>query len=221
MSESTRAMSMARTTARAQGANRPKATSESGVAPWRPSTRPVLRSSPPVSRVIEAVPLLPARLPPKNKARPHRRVARPRADHVRRRLVQAIVALAVAAILLGRTEVVRGWPEAASLFRVIGLPVNLRGVKLAGLDTHTEADGGLPVLIVEGRIESDSRVTVAVPVLRLAVRDASGAELFTWTERPDATALRPGESLPFRARLASPPSRAYDVVVRFLHPSDG
>jgi hypothetical protein len=182
---------------------------------------PMVRSPPLVSRVIDAVPLLPARVPPKNKPRPLRRVGRPRADHVRRRFVWVMAAPAVAAILLGRTEVIRGWPEAASLFRVIGWPVNLRGLKLAEVEAHTEAEGGLPLLIVEGRIESDSRVTVTVPVLRLAVRDASGAELYVWTVRADATTLRPGESRPFHARLASPPSLAHDIVVRFVHPSDG
>jgi hypothetical protein len=182
---------------------------------------PALQSPRLASQVIDAVPFLPARTLPQNKAR-LRRCVRPRADHVRRRFVRVILALvpAVAAILLGRAEIVRGLPETASLFRGVGLPVNLRGLTLAGLDTHTEAEGGVAVLIVEGRIESDSRVAVVVPVLRLAVRDVSGAELYAWTVRPDATALRQGESLPFRARLASPPSRAYEVVVRFLHPSD-
>jgi hypothetical protein len=222
MSESTRAMSIARTApCVALPANRLEMTLQSGVTPWRPSTMPALRSPPLVPGVIDAVPLLAARVAPKNRARPHRRVVRPRTDHVRQRLVRVTVALAVAAILLGRTDVVRGWPEAASLFRIIGWPVNLRGLKLVGFATHTEAEGGLPVLIVEGRIESDSRVVVMVPTLRLAVRDAAGAELYTWAVRPDATAVRPGESLPFRARLPSPPSRAYDIAVRFLHPSDG
>jgi hypothetical protein len=32
--------------------------------------------------------------------------------------------------------------------------------------------------------------------------------------------LGPGESLPFRSRLASPPADAHDVLVRFLNPRD-
>jgi hypothetical protein len=112
-------------------------------------------------------------------------------------------------------------PEAASLFRAMGLPVNLRGLAFAGLRTRTELHDGVAVLIVEGRIESDTHSAVPVPPLRFALRDAAGAELYAWTASPDAATLGPGESLPFRARMATPPPGGNDVSVRFVRPSDG
>src|SRR5580698_2713426 len=93
------------------------------------------------------------------------------------------------------------FPEAASLFRMIGLPVNLRGLVFAGLETRTELRDGVAVLIVEGRIESDSVTAVTVPPLRIMLRDAAGAELYAWTVLPDMATLGPGESLPFHARM--------------------
>jgi hypothetical protein len=181
--------------------------------------------SPPLApQIIDAVASISPRATPGRASPAPRRRARPRGGEVRVRFLPAILALqlaAVAAVLLGRTEVVRVIPEAASLFRMIGLPVNLRGLVFAGLETRTELRDGVAVLIVEGRIESDSVTAVTVPPLRIMLRDAAGAELYAWTVLPDMATLGPGESLPFHARMASPPPGGNDVLVRFAHPSDG
>jgi hypothetical protein len=52
------------------------------------------------------------------------------------------------------------------------------------------------------------------------VLDRSGKEIYAWTARPDRTLLPPGESLPFRSRLASPPAEASGVTVRFFNRHD-
>jgi hypothetical protein len=186
-------------------------------ARWR---QPSVASPRPSVEIIDAVP---ARVPAKIKAPARRRIGPPHAAQAGRRFlpIAAVSALALAAILLGRAEIVRALPEAASLFRAVGLPVNLRGLAFADLAMRVETEDGASALVVTGRIESDSPVTVMVPALRMTVRDASGAELYAWTMRPDAAALRAGESLPFHARLVSPPPGGYDVLVRFLQPSDG
>ncbi len=185
---------------------------------------PPLRSPPLAADIIDATAAMPLYPRPKIKNPPRRRLDSARADHVRPRFLPGLVALqlaAVAAILLGRAEVVRALPETASLFRMIGLPVNLRGLAFAGVKTRTELQDGVAVLIVEGRIESNSDTAVTVPPLRIALQDAAGVELYAWTTPADAATLGPGESQPFRARMASPPPGGNDVVVRFVHPSDG
>jgi hypothetical protein len=189
-----------------------------------PDAMPLLRSPSLAPDIIDATAAMPLRARPKLKSSPRRRLDSARPDRVRPRLLPWLVALqlaAVAAILLGRAEVVRVLPETASLFRLIGVPVNLRGLAFAGLETRTELQDGLAVLIVEGRIESDSDRRVTVPPLRIALHDAAGAELYAWTTLVDAATLGPGESLPFRAQMASPPPGGNDVVVRFVQPSDG
>jgi hypothetical protein len=181
-------------------------------------------SSPPLAPqaidvVASVVPRASANITPVRRYR-----ARLRGGDRRGRFLPAIVALqlaAVAAILLGRAEVVRAMPEAASLFRLIGLSVNLRGLVFTGLATRIERQGGVAVLIVEGNIASRSDSTVAVPPLRFALRNVAGAELYAWTVLPEAAMLGPGESLPFRAKMASPPPGANDLQVRFALPSDG
>jgi len=171
-------------------------------------------SPPLVPRVIDATAAIAPRATPNIKAPPvPRHRARPRGGRPWARFLPAVTALA-------RVEVVRVMPEAAPLFRMIGLPVNLRGLVFAGVGTRTERQDGSAVLIVEGRIESDSHSAVAVPPLRFALRDAAGTEVYAWTAPPDAATLGPGESLPFQARMISPPRAGNDVLVRFAHPAD-
>jgi hypothetical protein len=59
-----------------------------------------------------------------------------------------------------------------------------------------------------------------VPRLRFAVRNATGQEIYAWTAKPSRSILEPGDKLPFRSRLASPPADASDVLVRFANAND-
>jgi hypothetical protein len=74
--------------------------------------------------------------------------------------------------------------------------------------------------VVEGNIASASTRAVEVPRLRFSVRNRSGQEVYAWTALPTRTVLAPGETLPFRSRLASPPPDARDVLVRFFNRRD-
>jgi hypothetical protein len=196
------------------------------VWPWPDLSTMLTVPSPPLAPpMIDAVASTAPRARPDLETSPvARHRVRSRGGERRATFLPAILALqsaAIAAVLLGRVEVVRAMPEAASFFRMIGLPVNLRGLVFAGLETRTERHDGVAVLIVEGRIESESRSAVMVPPLRFALRDAAGADLYAWTVPPDVATLGPGESLPFQARMALPPPGGNDVLVRFSHPSDG
>jgi hypothetical protein len=111
-------------------------------------------------------------------------------------------------------------PQTASLYAVIGLPVNLRGLAFENIKTAREMQDGVPMLVVEGDIVGTTGRHTEVPRLRFAVTDAGGKEIYAWTARPTRTLLPPGETLPFRSRLASPPSEANGVSVRFFNRRD-
>jgi predicted Zn finger-like uncharacterized protein len=128
--------------------------------------------------------------------------------------------LAVVALLVWRGEVVRVLPPTASLFRLIGLAVNLRGLVFAEVHTTRELQEGVAILVIEGTIENITGSVTIVPRLRFALRNAGGAELVAWTAPPDQAMLGPGEKLPFRSRLALPPPDGNDIVVRFLNRRD-
>jgi len=134
------------------------------------------------------------------------------------RLPTLILALVAAnAVLMGwRMDIVRLLPQTASFYSVIGLPVNLRGLAFEGIKMSKEEQDGMPVLVVEGTITNVTRRAAEVPRLRLAVRNGSKHEIYSWTTQPTRSILGPGETLPFRARLASPPAETRDVMVRFF-----
>jgi len=132
----------------------------------------------------------------------------------------AVELAAIFAIVVWRGEIVRAMPQTASLFRAIGLPVNLRGLELADISVSKDEHDGVTVLIVDGTIENNTRSVIGVPRLRFALRSPAHAELVSWTAPPDKGSLGPGETLAFRSRLASPPHEGEDILVRFLNRQD-
>jgi predicted Zn finger-like uncharacterized protein len=138
------------------------------------------------------------------------------------RLPTVVVTLAacVAALIIARTTVVQIFPQTASLFAAMHLPVNLRGLDFTDVKSSEEFDQGVPVLVVDGKIVNLTNRIMDVPRLRIAVRNAAGHEVYAWTAVAQSPILGPRDSLPFRTRLASPPSDARDVVVRFFTKRD-
>jgi len=116
--------------------------------------------------------------------------------------------------------VVRLVPQTASLYAALGLPVNLRGLTFGNVTTAIETQDGVQVLVIEGTIASASTRAVEVPRLRFSVRNHRGQEVYAWTALPSRGALSPGETLPFRSRLASPPPDMREVLVRFFNRRD-
>jgi predicted Zn finger-like uncharacterized protein len=185
--------------------------------------------------VVEAPPLVPPVEPEPNSSEPDEeeniehfaaRQARQRAARRRRERSMQIPALMVAltmivgAILLWRNDLVRHVPQTASLFSAIGLPVNVRGLVFDQVTVSRETNDNVTVLVIEGNIVSISNKPVDVQRLRFAIRNTAGAEIYSWTAQPARNTLGPGETMPFRSRLASPPADGNDVVVRFLNQHD-
>ena len=134
-------------------------------------------------------------------------------------LIVVMLAIVLSA-LNWRVQVVRQFPQTASLYAAIGLPVNLRGLFFEGVKSRTEFQDGVTVLIVEGTIVNLTTKTLEVPRLRLGLRNGAGHEVYAWTVLPSKTQLGSGNGLPFRARLASPPPDGRDVIVRFFNRRD-
>jgi predicted Zn finger-like uncharacterized protein len=132
----------------------------------------------------------------------------------------AVQLVVICAGLFWRAEIVRWMPQTASFFRTIGFGVNVRGLAFADIHTSKDTHDGVTVLVIEGAIVNTTSATVAVPRLRFALRNAALSELFSWTAPPEKGTLGPGETFPFRSRLASPPVDGNDILVRFLHRLD-
>ena len=123
-------------------------------------------------------------------------------------------------VLYARVAIVRYIPQTASLYAAIGLPVNLRGIVFVDVKSTNEFHDGMMVLVVQGAVANITGHTVEVPRLRFAVRNGAGHEVYAWTALPARALLGPGDGLPFRTRLASPPPDGRDVIVRFFNRRD-
>lgn len=134
-------------------------------------------------------------------------------------LCVALGALAFA-LVVWRADVVRLMPQTADFFQMAGLGVNLRGLAFDGVKISTETVNNKPVLVIEGAIVDIARRAVEIPRLRFIVRDAKGTEIYAWNAVLEQPVLNPGERVPFKTRLASPPADGREIAVRFFHKRD-
>ena len=124
------------------------------------------------------------------------------------------------AVVIWRTELVRLLPQTADFYKLVGLDVNLRGLKFRDVKITSETVEGKPVLVIEGAITDESNKPVELPRLRFSVRDAQGAEIYAWNAVLEQAVLRPGERAQFKSRLASPPAEGRNIDVRFFNKRD-
>jgi len=132
----------------------------------------------------------------------------------------AALAGVLIAIVYARDNVVRMLPQTASLYALVGLPVNLRGLVFQDVKTTLDSQDGMPVLLVEGAVRNVTGAPVEVPRLRFAVRNDAANEIYAWTAMPEQNVLPPGEVQAFHTRLASPPADGRQVLVRFFNRHD-
>jgi predicted Zn finger-like uncharacterized protein len=132
----------------------------------------------------------------------------------------AAMAALIAGLIVWRTDVVRLLPQTAGFFKLAGINVNLRNLVIEDVRVSTETVDGAPVTVIEGAISTTSFRPMEIPRLRFVVRDAGGTQVYAWNAVLEQAVVNPGEKVPFKARLASPPPNAYDLVVRFFNKRD-
>jgi predicted Zn finger-like uncharacterized protein len=130
-------------------------------------------------------------------------------------LIAVVLLIAVSAVRY-RQDIAVIWPQSAGVYSSLGLHVNASGIDFRQVDYHRESEDGQIVLAVSGVIVNSGSRELPVPQsVRVTLSDASNHELYHWTFKPDATVLKPGQSVPFVTRLSSPPAAARHLEVRF------
>jgi hypothetical protein len=115
-----------------------------------------------------------------------------------------------------REDVVRALPSSAGLYKMVGMPVNLRGLEFTNVTQRRDFEDGVPVLIIEGDIENIRGRATPVPALRFALRGKSNDEVYAWTLEPRQRVVEMDSPMHFRTRLASPPRGAENLQIRFI-----
>jgi predicted Zn finger-like uncharacterized protein len=107
------------------------------------------------------------------------------------------------------------WPQSASLYAALGMPVNVRGMALVNVSYQQDFEDGQPVLSVSGKVVNISDRELAVPELRAVLTDDSMHELYHWTFDVGVPTLKAGGESSFITRLSSPPAEARNINIRF------
>jgi len=134
-------------------------------------------------------------------------------------LVLVVLALAKATVDY-RQEIATLWPQSASLYAMLSMPVNVRGIEFEAVTFRRETEDGQPVLAVTGKLVNVTARELPVPEIRVSLSDDEKRELYHWTFTPGVTTLGPHEESAFVTRLSSPPREARHLEVRFAQAGD-
>jgi hypothetical protein len=119
-----------------------------------------------------------------------------------------------------RTKILAAFPAIAPVYGALGLDASGRPMRFETLVSRIAEEDGRQILVVEGEIRNFGQGPRAAPRIDLAVLDAAGQALYTWTAAPAKSRLRAGETVPFRARLAASPAGGREVRARFAGVSE-
>jgi predicted Zn finger-like uncharacterized protein len=134
-------------------------------------------------------------------------------------LIALIAAIGWASVQY-RQAIASLWPQSASLYAAVGLPVNVRGIQLTNISYQQEYQDGQPVLSVTGKVVNISNRELPVPEIRVVLLDDAKHELYHWNFDAGIPTLKPGGESTFVTRLSSPPPEARNLNVRVAESGD-
>lgn len=117
-----------------------------------------------------------------------------------------------------RAELVKAWPQSATLFAAIGLPANLYGIDIARVQVRDGIDARGQRIIVAGVLRGVGSQPVAVPYLKVRLLDREGVEKASWLVDPGISLLNPGQAHAFETQRRNPPRGQLTAVVAFAEP---
>jgi len=149
-------------------------------------------------------------------------LTKPRSSWMRRILLSigwlALIGI-VAAIgwtaLVDRQTIVSAWPQSASFYSALGFKANVSGLRFDDVAYHQTTQGGQTMLVVTGVLVNVSDHAMTVPQVRVTLSGDDHRELYHWTFVPAVISLPAGHTAAFVTRLASPPTAARHLDLRF------
>lgn len=132
-------------------------------------------------------------------------------------LIGVLVLLIVASAVIGRNEIVAGFPASATIYQTLGLPVTTLhlGLQFEGVVSRRVEEGGVAVLVVEGAVVNTTGQQRTVPPIRVTLLDGGGRRLQQELFQAEAAQLDGGGKTPFSGRLVNPAEQARNFSVTF------
>ena len=131
-------------------------------------------------------------------------------------LVAVFVVLLAASAVIGRNEIMVGFPATAFVYHKLGLPVTVEvGLQFEDVKSTRLEEGGISVLVVEGAIVNTTGSERPVPPIRITLLDQGGRQLQEELFRAKEQHLEPGTKTSFSGRVVNPADLARNFSVTF------
>jgi predicted Zn finger-like uncharacterized protein len=130
-------------------------------------------------------------------------------------LVAVLVVLIAASAVIGRNEIVAGFPASAPIYQKLGLVAVDLGLQFEEITSTRLQEGGIAVLVVEGAIVNVTAHDRPVPPIRITLLDSGGRQLQEELFQAKEQHLEPGEKTSFSGRVVNPADRARNFSITF------
>ncbi len=131
-------------------------------------------------------------------------------------LVGVLVLLILTSAVIGRNEIVAGFPASAAIYQKLGLPIDVQlGLQFEGVTSKRLEEGGVAVLVVEGAIVNVTDRSRPVPPIRVILLDGGGRRLQQELFKAKDAELGAGAKTSFSGRLVNPAEQARNFSVTF------
>jgi predicted Zn finger-like uncharacterized protein len=123
-----------------------------------------------------------------------------------------VALLVIASVLvLNRVAVVKLLPKTAGTFAAIGMPVQVWGVELKDVTSARIRVNRDDVLRITGALYNPGEKPERAPLVRISMRDETGAEILAWTVTVDPPEVPAGKSAHFETSVKNPAPLAVDL----------
>jgi len=119
-----------------------------------------------------------------------------------------------------RQSVVEAWPKSASVYSMMGMPVNRFGLEFGQMETRRSFNGTTPVLTISGEVLNISDKHRPSPVVKLELKNDNGVTVLSEYVGLLDSVVAPSDGSAYTAHIVSPPLDSFEVHVSFESPKD-
>lgn len=117
------------------------------------------------------------------------------------------------ALILGRNSVARAWPNMASAYAAVGLPVNVVGLEILDQKAQEGFEEGQPAVLITGKLRNITDRTVTAPPLRVTLFNAADQLVGTRILRITNPEVPARGERSFAVRVIEPPASVAEGAV--------
>jgi predicted Zn finger-like uncharacterized protein len=117
-----------------------------------------------------------------------------------------------------RDTIASVWPQTSSMYALLGMPVNARGLAFTEVNYRRNIEAGQQVLTVNGNVVNVSSRELAVPEIAVTLTDNDKRQLDRWVFSSGVSRLKPGQKIAFATRRTNPPEDARHLEMTFAGP---